>query len=76
MLGRYLCSLLSLTADIDMSGKLPKFDELPNFHQYTGCAWDVWGRKDELGTVNLLTDEVIAEAAKEIKYVASYTFLW
>ena len=47
--------------------KLPTFDELPNFHQYTGCAWDVWGEDDELGTVNLLTDEVAAEAAKEIK---------
>ena len=47
--------------------KLPTFDELPNFHQYTGCAWDVWGKDDELGTVNLLTDEVAAEAAKEIK---------
>ncbi|KAI0344951.1 hypothetical protein BDW22DRAFT_1426672 [Trametopsis cervina] len=47
--------------------KLPAFDELPNFHEYTGCAWSVWGKDDELGTVNLLTEEVVAEAAKEIK---------
>lgn len=47
--------------------KLPSFDELPNFHEYTGCAWEVWGKGDELGTVNLLTAEVVAEAAKEIK---------
>ena len=46
---------------------LPTFDELPNFHQYTGCAWDVWGAGDELGTINLLTEKVVAEAAKEIK---------
>lgn len=47
--------------------KLPSFDELPKFHQFTGCAWDVWGKGDELGTVNLLTEKVVAEAAKEIK---------
>lgn len=48
---------------------LPSFDELPNFHQYTGCAWGVWGEGDELGTVNLLTEKVVAEAAKEIRCV-------
>lgn len=51
--------------------KLPSFDELPNFHEYTGCAWEVWGKGDELGTINLLTETVIAEAAKEVKYVCS-----
>lgn len=51
--------------------KLPSFDELPNFHEYTGCAWEVWGKGDELGTINLLTETVIAEAAKEVKYVYS-----
>jgi hypothetical protein len=49
--------------------KLPTFEELPNFHEYTGCAWGVWGEGDELGTINLLTEKVVAEAAKEIKYV-------
>ena len=48
---------------------LPTFDELPSFHQYTGCAWGVWGEGDELGTVNLLTEKVVAEAVKEVKYV-------
>lgn len=47
--------------------KLPTFDELPSFHQYSGCAWGVWGPDDELGTVNLLTEEVVAEAVKEVK---------
>ncbi|OCB89636.1 hypothetical protein A7U60_g3112 [Sanghuangporus baumii] len=43
---------------------LPNFDELPNFHEYTGCAWGVWGEGDELGTINLLTEDVVREAAK------------
>ncbi|KAH9939441.1 hypothetical protein B0H21DRAFT_756933 [Amylocystis lapponica] len=46
---------------------LPTFDKLPQFHEFTGCAWDVWGKGDQLGTVNLLTDEVVKEAAEEIK---------
>jgi hypothetical protein len=33
--------------------------------EHPGCAWDVWGKGDELGTVNLLTDEVIQRAANE-----------
>lgn len=66
--------ILAQAFDIVMSSrKLPTFDELPNFHQYTGCAWEVWGKDDELGTVNLLTDEVVAEASKEIKYVSPYS---
>jgi len=44
---------------------LPTFDELPKFKNFTGCAWGIWGEKDELGTVNLLTDEVVARTAKE-----------
>jgi hypothetical protein len=44
---------------------LPTFDELPSFHNFKGCAWEVWGKDDELGTINLLTPEVVARAAKE-----------
>ena len=55
--------------------QLPSFDELPPFHDWTGCAWDVWGKGDQLGTVNLLTDEVVKEAAKEIKCVCPYSLL-
>ncbi|TFK35464.1 hypothetical protein BDQ12DRAFT_759712 [Crucibulum laeve] len=44
---------------------LPTFDELPNFKNFPGCAWDVWGADDQLGTVNLLTDEVVQRAAQE-----------
>lgn len=49
--------------------ELPLFHELPSFAGLPGCAWKVWGEGDELGTVNLLTDEVVAHAAKEeIRY--------
>ena len=51
------------------SGPLPSFDELPSFRNFPGCAWDVWGTDDELGTINLLTEEVVREAAKEIQCV-------
>ena len=46
---------------------LPSFKELPSYNNFPGCAWGVWGEGDELGTVNLLTPEVVNEAAKEIK---------
>lgn len=49
---------------------LPKFDQLPAFHELKGCAWGLWGPDDQLGTVNLLTDKVVARAAQEeIRYV-------
>jgi len=44
---------------------LPSFKELPKFKELSGCAWDVWRKGDELGTVNLLTDEVVQRAASE-----------
>ena len=47
--------------------KLPTFDELPKFRNFSGCAWEVWGKDDQLGTVNLLTEDVVKNAAGEIK---------
>ncbi|KAI0028994.1 hypothetical protein K488DRAFT_80404 [Vararia minispora EC-137] len=44
---------------------LPAFDDLPRFHEFAGCAWDAWGKGDQLGTVNLLTDAVVQRAAEE-----------
>ena len=44
---------------------LPSYDELPTFDGFPGCAWEVWGKGDQLGTVNLLTNEVVRRAAKE-----------
>ena len=58
---------------------LPTFDELPAYKNFPGCAWAVWGPDDELGTVNLLTEDVVKKAAEEeIKYVLfdSGFFLW
>ena len=54
------------------TGRLPTYDELPHFKNYKGCAWEVWGKDDQLGTVNLLTPEVVKEAAKEIKCVLCF----
>lgn len=59
-----------LTSNMDDSVILPSFDELPSFHNFKGCAWGLWGPDDQLGTVNLLTEKVVAQAAsEEIKYV-------
>jgi hypothetical protein len=50
---------------------LPTFDELPAYKNFPGCAWAVWGPDDQLGTVNLLTEDVVKKAAEEeIKYVS------
>ncbi|KAI8974211.1 hypothetical protein BD414DRAFT_498480 [Trametes punicea] len=54
-------------ASSDNERPLPKYDELPKFKDFSGCAWEVWGKDDQLGTVNLLTDDVVREAGKEIK---------
>ncbi|KAI5116416.1 hypothetical protein M0805_008491 [Coniferiporia weirii] len=56
--------------------KLPSFDELPCFHEFTGCAWDLWGKGDQLGTVNLLTEGVVQEAAKEVKTGRTVCLNW
>lgn len=59
-------------ASATASKALPSFDELPKFHDFNGCAWDVWGKDDELGTINMLTPDVVQTAAREeIRYVAS-----
>jgi hypothetical protein len=44
---------------------LPSFDELPKFKNFSGCAWGVWGTDDQLGTVNLLTDDVVQRTCQE-----------
>ncbi|KAK0473940.1 hypothetical protein IW261DRAFT_1423303 [Armillaria novae-zelandiae] len=56
---------------------LPSFDELPNLHSFKGCAWGVWGEEDQLGTVNLLTDDVVRQAAtEEIRTGQSVSLNW
>lgn len=49
---------------------LPAYDELPMYKNFPGCAWAVWGADDQLGTVNLLTKDVVQRAvAEEVRYV-------
>ena len=46
---------------------IPSFDSLPLQRSGPhGNAWGLFGEKDELGMLNLLTPETIREAAKEI----------
>lgn len=53
------------------SMKIPDFDDLPKVEGMPqGTAWGVFdkdGKKDALGTLNLLTPEVVREAYKECK---------
>ncbi|KAF8589752.1 hypothetical protein K439DRAFT_1651505 [Ramaria rubella] len=53
---------------------LPLFKDLPAFNKdLPGQAWEVWGKGDQLGTVNLLTDDVVQRAASEgIKRVHAF----
>ncbi|KAI9570810.1 hypothetical protein HD554DRAFT_2321163 [Boletus coccyginus] len=34
-------------------------------YEFNGCAWEVWGKDDELGTINLLTEGIVQRAARE-----------
>src|SRR5437868_2078215 len=46
----------------------PSFNNLPiNEEDPPFSAWGLYGSDDELGTLNLLTPEVVAEAGKEVK---------
>ncbi|KAF9445766.1 hypothetical protein P691DRAFT_251987 [Macrolepiota fuliginosa MF-IS2] len=69
--------LKSVVSQLIGPKKLPTFDELPHFKNFSGCAWGVWGPDDELGTVNLLTDEVVARtAAEEIRTGKRVSLNW
>lgn len=40
---------------------IPSFDQLPIDPKYPPqTAWGVWGEEDDLGTLNLLTEERVA----------------
>jgi hypothetical protein len=44
----------------------PSFDQLPSDKSGPhGNAWGLWGPDDQLGTLNLLTGEIVARAAQE-----------
>lgn len=59
---------------------LPDFDSLPKVKDMPqGCAWGVFdknGKKDVLGTVNLLTPDVVKAAASEVKEGVSVSLNW
>ncbi|KAN0061131.1 hypothetical protein ACQY0O_006866 [Thecaphora frezii] len=56
---------------------LPRYKDLPTEGGYPGCAWAVWGKGDQLGTINLLTDAVVARAAREeVRTGARITLNW
>lgn len=45
----------------------PNFDELPLHPSHPkASAWGLWGKDDELGTLNMLTTERVQEALREI----------
>jgi kynurenine formamidase len=47
---------------------LPDFDELPELEGLgLRHAWEVWGHEDELGTINLVTPERVARAARLVR---------
>lgn len=55
----------------------PSFDELPlNKSGPPGNAWGRFGHTDQLGMLNLLTPEVVAAAAQEIKTGVRISLDW
>lgn len=48
--------------------KRPHFEDLPlQRGDPKASAWGLWGHKDELGTLNLLSPEIVARAGQEIQ---------
>ncbi|ETS85332.1 hypothetical protein PFICI_03357 [Pestalotiopsis fici W106-1] len=62
------------------SSDIPDFDNLPHVEGMPqGCAWGIFdqdGRKDLLGTLNLLTPTVVAAACKEARDGISISLNW
>ncbi|KXL51068.1 MAG: hypothetical protein FE78DRAFT_74794 [Acidomyces sp. 'richmondensis'] len=59
---------------------LPSFKDMPAVRGMPhGCAWGLWdvgGKRDNLGTLNLLTPEIVLEAKKEIQTGESVSVNW
>ena len=62
------------------SHHLPSYNSLPSVPGMPhGCAWGLWdapGKKDDLGTLNLLTPDVIRAARDEIQLGISVAINW
>jgi hypothetical protein len=55
----------------------PRYDELPvTPGAPPGAAWGLWGEGDEVGTVNLLTPERVAAAAKLARRGVCFPLNW
>lgn len=59
---------------------VPAYKDLPPVPGMPhGCTWGLWdsnGQRDQLGTLNLLTPEVVLEARKEIQLGVSVAINW
>lgn len=56
---------------------MPCFDDLPLDKSVPpGNAWGLWGSNDQLGRLNLLTPEVVAAAANDIREGISMSLEW
>lgn len=61
----------------DHNVKMPSFNDLPlDKSGPPGNAWGLWGSKDQLGRLNLLTPTIIAEAATEIREGVRISLDW
>ncbi|KAG1470714.1 hypothetical protein G6F56_002521 [Rhizopus delemar] len=57
--------------------ELPTYDQLPIDSKYPPhTAWGLWGEDDNLGTLNLLTKERVANAAKSVIRGAVFPLNW
>jgi hypothetical protein len=54
-----------------MASSIPDFDDLPSVEGMPqGCAWGVFdkdGKKDLCGTLNIITQDIVAAACKEAR---------
>lgn len=57
------------------NNKLPSYDELPIDSKYPDhTAWGLWGDDDNLGTLNLLTEERITNVSRTILSISLLVF--
>jgi hypothetical protein len=57
--------------------KMPDFDELPINSDYPPqSAWGVFGDEDQIGTLNLLTPERVADAARLVQQGRVFALNW
>lgn len=61
----------------DVLPELPNFDQLPvKPGNPPHSAWGLWGERDEVGTINLLTPERVAQAARLVRSGKVFALNW